>query len=138
MLIALWIGETYLPFYSQFGNDRTARLRHDSRNLFIGLLNAAIISVVFSGIAVVAQFWGNTNGYGLLRVYTLPAWAGTLAAIMLFDFWMYTWHRANHAIPFLWRFHRVHHADPHLDATTGVRFHTIEVLLSFFAKVIVM
>jgi sterol desaturase/sphingolipid hydroxylase (fatty acid hydroxylase superfamily) len=46
------------------------------------------------------------------------------------DAWMYGWHRANHRIPLLWRFHRVHHSDPRLDVTTAARFHIGEIALS--------
>lgn len=137
-LVILWAGEMWLPFYSQFGGDRAAHVRHDSRNLFIGILNSMVVSVVFSGLAVIAEVWGSANSYGLLRVYDLPPWASVALAIVLFDFWMYLWHRGNHAIPFLWRFHRMHHADPYMDATTGVRFHTVEVVLSFLTKIVAM
>ncbi len=138
VLIALWLGEAWVPFYAQFGDRRGARIRHDARNLFMGVLNSVIVSVVFSGLAIVGNSWGAANGYGLLRAYDLPAWLGALVAIVLFDFWMYLWHRGNHAIPFLWRFHRMHHADPFMDASTGVRFHTVEVVLSFFTKIVAM
>ncbi len=138
VLVALWLGETWVPFYAQFRDDRTERVRHDLRNLFIGVLNSIIVAVAFSGLAVIAEVWGAANGYGLLRIYELPGWAAALVAIALFDFWMYLWHRGNHAIPILWRFHRVHHADPNMDATTGVRFHTVEVVLSFFTKIAIM
>ncbi len=59
-------------------------------------------------------------------------------ALVLFDFWMYVWHRANHAVPLLWRFHRLHHGDSELDATTGLRFHPGEILLSGIARMLVV
>src|SRR5215813_5385924 len=55
---------------------------------------------------------------------------GAAAAILLFDAWMYLWHRANHQLDFLWRFHRVHHSDPEMDVTTAIRFHAGEILIS--------
>jgi sterol desaturase/sphingolipid hydroxylase (fatty acid hydroxylase superfamily) len=51
-------------------------------------------------------------------------------ALLLFDAWMYLWHRANHAVPFLWRFHRMHHSDPAVDTTTALRFHVGEIVIS--------
>ena len=53
-----------------------------------------------------------------------------IVAFVLFDLWMYVWHRANHEIPFLWRFHQVHHTDTAMDATTVLRFHPGEMLIS--------
>ncbi|HJO04292.1 MAG TPA: sterol desaturase family protein [Acidobacteriota bacterium] len=138
VLVSLWLSETWLPFYAQFRNDRSARIRHDARNLFIGIFNSGIVAVLFSGFAVVAETWGDSNGYGLLRSYSVPRGVAIPVAIVLFDFWMYVWHRVNHAIPILWRFHRVHHADANMDATTGVRFHTVEVVLSYVTKIAVM
>ncbi len=54
--------------------------------------------------------------------------------LLLLDLWAYAWHRANHRLPLLWRFHRVHHLDEFLDATSAVRFHPGEVLLSALAR----
>jgi sterol desaturase/sphingolipid hydroxylase (fatty acid hydroxylase superfamily) len=59
-----------------------------------------------------------------------PLWARAVAALLLLDFILYVWHRLNHEVPFLWRFHRVHHSDPHMDASTAVRFHPGEFLLA--------
>jgi sterol desaturase/sphingolipid hydroxylase (fatty acid hydroxylase superfamily) len=59
-------------------------------------------------------------------------------AILLFDCWQYWWHRINHRVPFLWRFHAVHHADAAMDATSGVRFHTLEIALSFAVRLLVL
>jgi sterol desaturase/sphingolipid hydroxylase (fatty acid hydroxylase superfamily) len=67
-----------------------------------------------------------------------PAWAETVAALILFDLWMYLWHRANHQIRFLWRFHRMHHSDNQVDATTALRFHTGELILSSILRLAVV
>jgi sterol desaturase/sphingolipid hydroxylase (fatty acid hydroxylase superfamily) len=81
-----------------------------------------------------------------LFVLPISAWAGTVAFgfrpdwwvlgldILVLDLWVYWWHRANHEIPFLWRFHEVHHLDRFLDTTTAVRFHFGEVLMSAVAR----
>lgn len=61
-------------------------------------------------------------------------WWGLGLDLLLLDFWIYWWHRANHVTPFLWRFHRVHHLDRFLDVTTAQRFHFGEVLLSAVAR----
>lgn len=58
--------------------------------------------------------------------------------VLLLDLFIYAWHRANHEIPFLWRFHQVHHFDRHLDVTTAVRFHFGEVLLSALTRGVVV
>ena len=67
-----------------------------------------------------------------------PAWwaggAGLLLDILLLDLLIYWWHRANHEVPFLWRFHEVHHLDRFLDTTSALRFHFGEVLLSALAR----
>lgn len=61
-------------------------------------------------------------------------WGGLLLDLLLLDFLIYWWHRANHELPFLWRFHEVHHRDQFLDTTSAVRFHFGEVMLSALAR----
>jgi sterol desaturase/sphingolipid hydroxylase (fatty acid hydroxylase superfamily) len=58
--------------------------------------------------------------------------------LLLLDFWIYWWHRANHVLPFLWRFHEVHHLDEMLDTTSALRFHFGEVLLSSLVRAVVI
>jgi len=137
VLIALWLAETYLPFFQQLGKLRD-RFQHDFRNLVLGAVNALLgavaIAVVFTGIDV----WSEANQFGLLRQFDWPTWVTVVVAVLLLDLWTYWWHRLNHVIPFLWRFHRTHHSDPAMDASTGVRFHTGEILLSWLARVAVL
>jgi sterol desaturase/sphingolipid hydroxylase (fatty acid hydroxylase superfamily) len=118
--------------------DRRHRLRHATRNLTLGLLNALAVTLPFTPLIAQADLWAEESGFGLLRMIPLPAMAKTVAALLLFDGWMYLWHRANHELGFLWRFHQVHHSDPEVDATTAVRFHTGEILLSSMLRLIVI
>jgi sterol desaturase/sphingolipid hydroxylase (fatty acid hydroxylase superfamily) len=62
--------------------------------------------------------------------HLLPGRAGKLAAFLVMDYGFYVWHVATHKVPFLWRFHRVHHVDPDLDASTAIRFHFLDMLVS--------
>lgn len=79
--------------------------------------------------------WASTQPFGMLRIIPLPSWARFLAGFLLLDLSFYYWHVANHRLPWLWRFHNVHHIDPDLDVSTGFRFHFGEVLLSTFFRV---
>jgi sterol desaturase/sphingolipid hydroxylase (fatty acid hydroxylase superfamily) len=65
-------------------------------------------------------------------------WPGLVLDLLLLDLWIYWWHRANHRLPPLWRFHEVHHLDRFLDASTAVRFHVGEVLLSALVRAAVI
>ena len=122
----LWTLETWLPAVK----GRNHRWRHTFRNLSLGLLNAFILTLLAGPLITQIVIQAEGSGFGLLRMFQLPAVISTIAAVLLFDGWMYLWHRANHQFHFLWRFHRVHHSDPAMDATTAVRFHTGEILIS--------
>ena len=74
--------------------------------------------------------WTQRQSFGLLQVFPLPSGVEFAAGFLLLDLTFYYWHRANHAVSLLWRFHNVHHADPDLDVTTSFRFHFVEVLYS--------
>ncbi|MHC4403377.1 MAG: sterol desaturase family protein [Planctomycetota bacterium] len=135
---ALWLGEACIPFYTEFEGGVKRRLLHGVKNLGFGLFNAALLLVLFSSVLTVVTAWTAESGFGLSRLVAWPAWLETLLLFVLFDFWMYVWHRANHSVPFLWRFHRMHHSDPEMDTTTGVRFHTGEVVLSAVARLAIL
>jgi sterol desaturase/sphingolipid hydroxylase (fatty acid hydroxylase superfamily) len=130
VLALLWLGESWIPFYAHFKGRRVDRLRHDGRNLALGAFNGVAVALLFGGLLAAVETWSERTGFGLLRFVSWPLWLETAVAFLVFDAWMYVWHRANHELPFLWRFHRMHHSDSQMDATTGVRFHTGEVLLS--------
>ena len=74
----------------------------------------------------------------LINLVAMPVYLQWLVGIVLFDCWQYWWHRINHRMPFLWRFHAVHHSDVEMDASSGVRFHTVEIILSLLAHMVVL
>jgi sterol desaturase/sphingolipid hydroxylase (fatty acid hydroxylase superfamily) len=86
-------------------------------------MNTLVLSLAFgTGITFVAG-WAQEQGLGLLHALDFGSPARLVVALAMLDGWMYLWHRANHTIPFLWRFHRMHHSDTAMDVTTATRFH---------------
>jgi sterol desaturase/sphingolipid hydroxylase (fatty acid hydroxylase superfamily) len=118
-LALFWSWETLQPFFRR----GRGRLRHAGHNLALALLNTVVIAAVFGTATVAVLDRTAERGWGLLPALGLPAALRWPLALVLLDGWMYLWHRANHAVPLLWRFHRVHHADDRMDVTTATRFH---------------
>jgi sterol desaturase/sphingolipid hydroxylase (fatty acid hydroxylase superfamily) len=85
--------------------------------------------------AVRLSFAAEQANFGLLHVLPLPGAARFVLGFLLMDLTFYYWHRANHEVPILWRFHNVHHVDPDVDTSTSFRFHFGEVLYSTFFRV---
>ncbi len=92
--------------------------------------NLIVIGAACGACACTVARWAANAGIGVLNIMPAPQWLGIPAAIVTLDLVSYSWHRANHRVPFLWRFHQVHHSDPTFTASTGVRFHPGELLLS--------
>lgn len=135
ILLAMLVWESFQPCFRFFVGRGGKRVRHGAINLLLGLLNALVIGFVFVGLWQGAVSWAEKAGFGVLRVFELPWWVEGLIAVLIFDFFTYWWHRFNHEIPFLWRFHRVHHSDPEMDVTTANRFHVGEIVLSSLLRV---
>lgn len=113
-------------------------LRHDLQNLLLGVANTLLTITLFAGLLVAVDSWATSRGFGLLRLLSAPAWLAWPLALLAFDCWMYWWHRINHVVPLFWRFHRMHHSDPAMDASSGVRFHPGEIFLSGIARLLVI
>jgi sterol desaturase/sphingolipid hydroxylase (fatty acid hydroxylase superfamily) len=109
-------------------------------NLGLTLLNTVLVRVTVGGVAYTAAVFAADQGVGLLHWRPLPAWAAAAVTLLVLDFAIYLQHVLFHALPVLWRLHRMHHADLDIDATTGLRFHPLEILLSlgFKAAVVVL
>jgi sterol desaturase/sphingolipid hydroxylase (fatty acid hydroxylase superfamily) len=103
-------------------------------NLGLALLNNVVLRVLAPlGLAGIA-LWAEERRLGLLHLINLAEVVGVVVTVLLLDLIVYTQHVVFHRVPILWRLHLVHHADLDFDFTTGVRFHTLEILLSFGIK----
>jgi sterol desaturase/sphingolipid hydroxylase (fatty acid hydroxylase superfamily) len=134
-LVLLLAWESLAPFGSYFVGKTRERLLHGAKNLALGILNALLIGLVFVAVWWTTAEWAQAHQFGLLNRLRMPTWARLAGAFLLFDAWMYFWHRLNHRIPFLWRFHRTHHSDPRMDVTTASRFHLGEIFFSSVLRV---
>ncbi|MDO8539679.1 MAG: sterol desaturase family protein [Opitutaceae bacterium] len=132
-LATLWTIESVVPMFV----GREHRLSHIAANFGLAAINAAVSAAFAFAILFVTE-WAQVHHFGLLNLVPLPEWLQWVTAIVLFDCWQYWWHRLNHRVPLFWRFHSVHHADAELDASSGVRFHTGEILFSFLARLVVL
>lgn len=99
--------------------------------LFFGSLVARLL--IPAGLVSVA-YLAQRNHFGLLNQLNISMWLVMPVSLLALDCLIYWQHRLFHRIPLLWRVHRVHHADPHLDASTGLRFHPLEIALSLLIK----
>ena len=105
--------------------------------------NLALTAVVFAvGSSLVRSAGLSTSeyisgaGFGLTALLPGGGWPHVLVGVLLMDLTFYYWHRANHEIPLLWRFHNVHHVDPDLDVSTSFRFHFVEIAYSSLFRIV--
>ncbi len=110
------------------------RLKRWPGNLGIVVLNTMLVRLIFPTAAVGAAIFAETHGWGLFHMLEAPVWAAIVASVILLDLAIYLQHVLFHAVPALWRLHRMHHADLEFDVTTGARFHPIEIILSMGIK----
>jgi sterol desaturase/sphingolipid hydroxylase (fatty acid hydroxylase superfamily) len=103
-------------------------------NLGLVALNTLLLRLVFPLAGAGIAAFGVANGWGLLNHFQVPWWIAVPAAVVAMDLVIWLQHVMVHAVPALWRLHRVHHADLDFDVTTGARFHPIEIGLSMLVK----
>ena len=103
-------------------------------NLGLVVFNSVLLRLVFPTAAVGVTIFASEHSWGLLNYVQLPSVAAVAISIVVMDFVIYVQHILMHAIPALWRLHRVHHADLDYDFTTGVRFHPLEIIVSMLIK----
>ena len=107
-------------------------------NLGVVVVDTLLVRILFPTAAVGVALVAEAHGLGLFNVLPLPAWIGVVASVILLDLAIYFQHVLFHAVPVLWRLHRMHHADLDIDVSTGLRFHPIEILLSMVIKLAVV
>ena len=103
-------------------------------NLGIVFFNSFLIRVIFPAAAVGMASFTSTQGWGIFNYFELPFWLVVISSVVIMDFIIYLQHVMVHAVPALWRLHRMHHADLDFDVTTGARFHPLEIILSMLIK----
>lgn len=138
-LIVLFTWESLHPFFNFFDGSLRNRGIHYIKNISIGVINALLVSVFFVGLWLITAQWAYEQNIGILNWINnstgLPLPVHALLAVLLFDCWSYWWHRLNHNIKFFWRFHLVHHSDPHMDVSTANRFHLGEIFFSSLFRI---
>jgi sterol desaturase/sphingolipid hydroxylase (fatty acid hydroxylase superfamily) len=125
-LVVLWTLERVAPAFANSKPDT----RHDAVNIGLGVVAALGGGAIALLLVLPAMEWSREAQFGLLWRIDLSTPAALVVGFLLLDCWQYIWHRANHAIPLLWRFHAIHHADTNLLTSSGVRFHVGELVLS--------
>ncbi|MGA7479267.1 MAG: sterol desaturase family protein [Azonexus sp.] len=105
-----------------------------SANLGLVALNTVLLRVIFPLAGAGMAAFCAENGWGILNHFQVPAILAVPLAVIALDFVIWLQHVMVHAVPLFWRLHRVHHADPDYDVTTGARFHPLEIVLSMLIK----
>lgn len=134
VLVAMALWELAAPRRRQ----EIPRVIRWTNNLGLVVIDTIVLRLSFPilavGLAVIAQ----DRGWGLFNVIDAPGWGAVLVSIVVLDLVIYLQHVMFHAVPALWRLHRMHHADLEFDVTTGLRFHPVEILLSMAIKLAVV
>src|SRR5258706_11746280 len=105
-----------------------------ANHLSISALNALLVRVLLPASAIGVAILAERDGWGAFNRYPVPYVIAVAGGIVALDLVIYLQHVLFHAMPLLWRLHRVHHADLDFDVTTGIRFHPIEIVLSMVIK----
>lgn len=132
LLMALW--EVAAPRRRR----EIPRLLRWSNNLAIVVIDTLLVRLTFPVVAVALAVIAEERSWGLFNVWETPAWLAFIVSVLALDLAIYLQHVMFHAVPALWRLHRMHHADLEFDVTTGLRFHPVEILLSMAIKLAVV
>ncbi len=125
--------ETLLPFITHSAYRRRQKWHNLGNVLLSFVLNGAL-----SGLITAAIVYANRSGFGLLHILALPAWVSFIAGILFCDLNSYVAHRLYHRVPLFWRFHRVHHSDTEMDATSALRMHPFEFVFQSLTQMTIL
>jgi len=134
ILIILIMAEILFPKKKRIHNRKDRWIT----NGLITLINTASVNIVHIAIpliAIVAAIDVSNGKMGLFNIINFPIWIEIILTVIILDFIIWGQHLLSHKIPFVWRFHRMHHTDRDLDVTTAVRFHPFEIIFSMFIKI---
>ena len=134
VLVVLMLAEAAVPRRRR----EIPRLLRWSGNLGIVVVDTLLLRLAFPVVAVGFAVIAEERGWGLFNAVEVPAWLAFAVSLLALDLAIYLQHVMFHAVPALWRLHRMHHADLEFDVTTGLRFHPVEILLSMGLKLAVV
>lgn len=140
IILAVMLGlELYFPARSLIAKQQSAKQKTRLIGNFSLLILSAIAVKLTLPIGLVGvALYCSEQQWGLLNLLHLPAWLSMSLSILLLDIVLYWQHRLFHKVPLLWRLHQVHHADVHVDSSTALRFHPLEILTSLAIKVVIV
>jgi sterol desaturase/sphingolipid hydroxylase (fatty acid hydroxylase superfamily) len=136
--LCMFCSMTLWEFAAPRRRPTVSKLLRWANNLALVVLNSVLVRALFPAAAVGVAAFATQQDWGLLNYFAIPLWMAVLVSVVLLDFVIYLQHVMFHAVPLLWRLHRVHHADLDIDVTTGIRFHPIEIMLSMLIKATVI
>jgi sterol desaturase/sphingolipid hydroxylase (fatty acid hydroxylase superfamily) len=141
LLLILLAWESVHPFFGLFASGphpSRVRVWHGLTNIGLGVINGLAIRFGFLTLWVYTMRWTAEHGVGVLNWRGAPPLLRWILVLVLMDLWTYAWHRLSHIVPWIWRFHRLHHSDRQMDVTTANRFHLGEITLSSLFRVPVL
>lgn len=124
-----------IELFSSYRQSSISKVKRWINNIALTVFNSLILQLVFAGAVVRTAMYVTTHQLGVLNMVELPQWVKFLCTVAFMDFMLYIWHLLNHEVPFLWRFHRVHHSDLNMDVSTATRFHIGELAISAVIKI---
>jgi len=130
ILIGLIVVFYSLEYFFENQISFTNKTAHWGNNILLGMVFVGL-NFLWAYIVVYCVAWTNARNIGLFYLIDLPYWLKLILGVAMLDFVSYWFHRFSHLVPFLWRFHRVHHSDTKMDASTNFRGHPLESFLWF-------
>lgn len=127
-----------LEFLIPYRAGSVSKVKRWINNLVLTLFNSILLNLMFSAAIVLTATYVQTHRMGVLNLVQAPAWLKLLVTVAFMDFMLYVWHFLNHEMPFLWRFHRVHHSDLNIDVSSATRFHIGELAISAVIKICII
>jgi sterol desaturase/sphingolipid hydroxylase (fatty acid hydroxylase superfamily) len=118
--------------------EKIPRLLRWPHHFLLVLFNTVLFRILFPGFCLFAAISAAGHRFGLFNQVKVPDLFGIIFTVIFLDWTLYYLHRVYHAIPFLWKIHRVHHTDLEVDITTGLRFHPIEILITTLVEALVI
>tara|TARA_Y100001970_G_scaffold292451_1_gene433782 strand:- start:480 stop:1205 length:726 start_codon:yes stop_codon:yes gene_type:complete len=103
-------------------------------NFILFFLNIILLKILLPFLAVTFSIYISSNNIGIFNIININTFITLIISLILFDLTIYLQHFLFHKSSFLWKFHRVHHADTDLDVSTGLRFHPVEIFISMLIK----